>query len=597
MDITGANCVKAVDGPHERKTESLTVVPAIKPTFAIITPLPVEWRAICLKLRDQSIPSDQTLPTKLGYIGNHPVVCVRFGKGEGDAAAALQYVSGQWSPRWIILMGIAAGFPDQVGRAPGRGPKLGDVLIANFIYHLDYGKLADGKYQRRPEKDFSPDHSLLLHAETLADEDTSWAERITLPRPDRRRHTATNVKIGYVASGNKVIDDPSHDFFQEVLTTIPELDGVEMEACGAGAALRLEQSHRLVGFLMVRGISDQPPGGSKQRAAWRRYAAAAAAAFVEAFLTVFSATTPPKVERLSLQTLDIALDTVFRERPRIQRPLVQRLRSVVMDQQALLVEGPKGSGKSAVAILVLMNIQDVNHGGSPIYYLNGEELRTPGKYEQVMNVLVELPPESVFFFDDLHREPRQATRLALEALTRCRAKLLLVSREVANDDYQGLRGKFEPLPEARRAIFDMSQVTDAEELRAFIRAALEAYGKDASDEVVKSFLDHYPVDLTALFDAIEEWRTGEIITDKLADQRIRARLEADLDFELPDIPREEALACFLAVAHFWQFEIATSLDFLATALGLNERIPRLLAEHRVIRQWGQPGQADLCLRS
>ena len=105
----------------------------MKPTFAIITPIPIEWKAIYEKLRDPSIPSDQTLPTKLGYIGNHMVVCVQSGKGEGDAAAALQYVFGQWSPRWVILMGIAAGFPDRGGRSSGRGPDLGDILIASVV--------------------------------------------------------------------------------------------------------------------------------------------------------------------------------------------------------------------------------------------------------------------------------------------------------------------------------------------------------------------------------------------------------------------------------------------------------------------------------
>jgi nucleoside phosphorylase len=95
-----------------------------------------------------------------------------------------------------------------------------------------------------------------------------------------------------VASGDKVVDDPSADFFSEVLASWPKLRAVEMEGAGAAAAVRdLTDSGKSVGFAMIRGISDLPwsksdrPSDSAsdvqtvERDQWKEYAADAAATF------------------------------------------------------------------------------------------------------------------------------------------------------------------------------------------------------------------------------------------------------------------------------------------------------------------------------
>ena len=83
-----------------------------------------------------------------------------------------------------------------------------------------------------------------------------------------------------------MVDDPSNDFFAQVLEMWPKINAVEME--GAGAAEAIEQAGSLViptRFMMIRGISDLPRAkgknkGRKERDAWKSYASDAAAAFV-----------------------------------------------------------------------------------------------------------------------------------------------------------------------------------------------------------------------------------------------------------------------------------------------------------------------------
>ena len=110
--------------------------------------------------------------------------------------------------------------------------------------------------------------------------------------------------MGYVASSDKVVDDADHVFFKTIRDTIPEIHAVEMEGIGSGSSIKLEQSKRAIGFLMVRGISDEPLSsiegrnssneapntssdeitGSEQCASWKQYPAHAAATFVRALL-------------------------------------------------------------------------------------------------------------------------------------------------------------------------------------------------------------------------------------------------------------------------------------------------------------------------
>ena len=180
-------------------------------------------------------------------------------------------------------MGIAGGFPKQKVHR-------GDVVVANVIHSFDYGKLIDSTFVRRPELDIVCDRGLLAYAEiTASGKKHDWRDYIEEKRPDRKGVKTSVAHVDcYVASSDKVVDDPDHPFYAAVQSAFPEIHAVEMEGVGAGASARLAQIEGEAGFLMIRGISDEPgvkaAAGSGARKAWRSYASDVAAAFTRRFI-------------------------------------------------------------------------------------------------------------------------------------------------------------------------------------------------------------------------------------------------------------------------------------------------------------------------
>ena len=179
----------------------------------------------------------------------------------------------------IIFSGIAGGLPDPEER--DARPKLGDVVIADVIYGYEYGKIKE-KFHPRGNWTYRTDQALLTGASAFVLRN-GWRERIESKPPIECVPEAIS---GEVASGDQVVDDPSNEFFAEVLKRWPKITAVEME--GAGVASAIEQAQSLgipTGFMMIRGISDLPRAegnvrGTKERDAWKTYASDVAASFI-----------------------------------------------------------------------------------------------------------------------------------------------------------------------------------------------------------------------------------------------------------------------------------------------------------------------------
>jgi adenosylhomocysteine nucleosidase len=267
---------------------------------AIIAPTGVEWLGVLRHLTATTDVENFPLPAKIGTIGTHVVLCCASGKGQEETASAATLVLERARPRNILLVGIAGGFPS-------HGVRRGDVVVAHVIHSFDYGKLFDGSFIRRPENDINCDRNLLAWAEIVAaDASSQWRRTFVRVRPDGRDPSDFRVHVDcYVASSNKVVDDPDHVFYSAVAAAFPEIHCVEMEGSGAGASARLAQSERAVRFLMVRGISDEPgsgPIGKDQRNEWKEYAVASAAAFTRALIEQIPSNTARRNRRPRLRT-------------------------------------------------------------------------------------------------------------------------------------------------------------------------------------------------------------------------------------------------------------------------------------------------------
>jgi len=257
---------------------------------AIITVLPEEYHAVLRKLENVrpvmdpdgranvyvwatgEVPSaDRKTPRRL-------VVAMVGEAGEVSGALATKVTIDHWSPRDVLLVGIAGGLSDAL--------TLGDVVISTQIWGYEHGHLGT-RYDSAGIYFFQPDPTLLKAALDLGPD---WRKRIEVTAPD---HSALSKVVGgKTASGNKVIENTSSDFFAESLHLDTSIMAVEME--GAGASAAIEKDHDMggtTGFLMIRGISDlveketgkastfNKPGRNPQRDLWKRYAADVAASF------------------------------------------------------------------------------------------------------------------------------------------------------------------------------------------------------------------------------------------------------------------------------------------------------------------------------
>jgi nucleoside phosphorylase len=219
------------------------------------------------------IPSkSNALPYKvaLGMVGR---------SGNVNSAMAVRDALERWSPRYVFFVGIAGGLNES---------KKGDVTVADTIYGYDYGDV--GKvFIPRMDWTYGTDQGLLTGITVYA-RSREWLTRIIGTPPQA---CTPKFDTGYIASGEKVVDDPTNEFFAAILKVWPRLTAVEME--GVGVATAITQAHALgkvVGYVMVRGISDVPrpesengeKQGAKERENWKPYASAVAAALTVGYI-------------------------------------------------------------------------------------------------------------------------------------------------------------------------------------------------------------------------------------------------------------------------------------------------------------------------
>ena len=263
-----------------------TIVPKID--AVILTVLPEEYQAVCSLISNlnQVSGSDSDRNTYVWQIGSvkctqnqneYQVAVGMIGRpGPIESALAATNAIERWHPRYVFLVGVAGGL--------GNSRK-GDVVIADVVYGYEYGKI-DWGFKPRSNWTYNTDQGLLNIALSLKDTDV-WKKHL----PESPTQTDPKVHSGEIASGDKVVDNPSNEFFAQVLEKWPKIQAVEMEGVGVGEAIEhARMKGHDIGFMMIRGISDLPrtpndelesdiQRGSEERDNWKLFASAGAAAF------------------------------------------------------------------------------------------------------------------------------------------------------------------------------------------------------------------------------------------------------------------------------------------------------------------------------
>jgi nucleoside phosphorylase len=246
--------------------------------FAIITALEKEAKAVVGRLENYSKKRFEDKDIRTYHCGTVPiqgtdreyrvVVVLLPSMGEISAANAVTDTIARWNPRFVLMVGIAGGIPQ-------NDLDLGDVVVADQIIGYEYGKVTEDGI--KPRDRVYPVSALLLdRVRNFWDE--SWAQQVNVPRPDSATRAVSKLFIGPIASGNKVI--ASTEFRQRLKTRWPKLVALEMEGEGVFAAVFDRPQIR--NTLVIRGICDM--ADERKSDEWQEYAANAAAAFTVSFL-------------------------------------------------------------------------------------------------------------------------------------------------------------------------------------------------------------------------------------------------------------------------------------------------------------------------
>jgi nucleoside phosphorylase len=234
------------------------------PTAVIVTTLELEANAVKEHLVDvlEQVHEKGTIYFVGRFDGDVQwrVAIVIAGQGNPTAAAEVERAVAHFSPRVLLLVGIAGALKDL---------ELGDVVAADKVYGYERGKAVE-EFLPRPTIGLSS-YPFIQRARAEASK-AEWQNRIKPESPERR----PNALVAPIAAGEKVVASMDSPEFRALRKFTSDAVAVEMEGAGflSGAHLNLG-----VNALVVRGISDRIEGkatadaaGSQPRAA--RHAAA-----------------------------------------------------------------------------------------------------------------------------------------------------------------------------------------------------------------------------------------------------------------------------------------------------------------------------------
>lgn len=243
--------------------------------FAIIVALRAELTALIryfpeLKRSTVSTNDIRTyytaeIPTALG--GRYRIVATLLNSmGNLEASHATADLIRDWSPRFILVNGIAGGLSRQ-------DQNFGDVVVSDSVVYYEPGKVGVKGMEYR-SKQFQSDRSLLNGLLNLRD--SRWKFRLP-PRPDATQALPC-IHFGPIASGEKVIANATEACL--LLETHRNMIAVEMESAGVASAAF--SAIKQIGFLTIRAICDFADGSKNDD--WHEYAAYSAASCLRAFL-------------------------------------------------------------------------------------------------------------------------------------------------------------------------------------------------------------------------------------------------------------------------------------------------------------------------
>lgn len=211
--------------------------------FGIVVAKDIEEDAVLRQLKNKRpVKYEQALKYTQGEWEGYSAVVVRTTRqGSVHSAMAAMDLSRDFNPRYLVLIGIAAGFR--------KNAKLGSIVIADQVWGYEYSKLVGDSIEREPET-FRPPEVLQIAPDI--DREVVAIQGFDLAQ-------STPIVVGPIASGSKVV--ASRAFLNKLLHISRKMAALEMEAEGVAATA----FHRGKPFFVVKAISDYGDKASKGR--------------------------------------------------------------------------------------------------------------------------------------------------------------------------------------------------------------------------------------------------------------------------------------------------------------------------------------------
>jgi adenosylhomocysteine nucleosidase len=205
-------------------------MPSAEPTVAVLTALPLEYKAVKALLTDiEEVAHDDGTYADVGRVPGLPwrIALVRTGVGVLNASTVTMRVNNWFRPQAAFFVGIA-------GRLD-KNLEIGTVVVASKVYAIHGGKLRDGRFDVRP---------------------ASWQVSYRLEQAAGKALEDT-AEFKPIAVGDVVLDDDKAELASFLQKHYQDAVAIEMEGTGFAHAAHVSEH---LNAMIIRGVSDKADG-------------------------------------------------------------------------------------------------------------------------------------------------------------------------------------------------------------------------------------------------------------------------------------------------------------------------------------------------
>jgi len=241
--------------------------------FAVIATLDEEFDAVkrIFQLQEKDLKFEKNFLYYYKKIGDCGVAFFKFtSKRNLDPSSQTTQIIQNFSPKFIILVGIAGGFVERIS--------LGDVAVSDNVIYYPSQNISEKGVEPRPTTIEPPSKRLIDLISHIGDE---WKNRIKTNRPDGIPITETKVKRGLFLSGEAVVNLPKEKIKEVIHEAYLKMEPIAIETEAGGVSKAVYNVHGQTEYIVIKGISDHAnvPESQEQRGLWKNYASEVAAAF------------------------------------------------------------------------------------------------------------------------------------------------------------------------------------------------------------------------------------------------------------------------------------------------------------------------------